>query len=469
MSVVVVDPYSSGRYLVQELAERGIKMIAVRSSDLLADFWHEQLERQYFEEVIDPQDMEITANYLKTKNIRAVVPGSEPGVMLADELADALGLPCNGAETSEWRRHKYSMQERLRDVGVRCIRQIYSRDLDEILAWSRSNYPVVIKPAMSGGTDGVYFCDNDDHVRAAYAENIGKLNVNGEANDDLLVQEKLVGTEYIIDCVSHEGKHVVSAIWKYWAIDLSHVQSVFKRTVELLPCSGEVQDELVPYVFKCLDALELKHGASHSEVIMTKDGPCLVETGARMHGLKGPKMVELATGLGTHELLADVLLGGRLFKEMHEQNQQYVLKKYVFQTNLVNYNVEGKLQSSLDCPALRDLDSVWLVSPVVKPGEDLVITRDLISVPGFVYQVHADYDKCVDDITTIEKLETRGLFDISEKETILSTFKDIDASGISANSTIFADGELSDSAESTVSSFSIDTPKVSILPPQVRV
>merc|ERR1719181_293755 len=463
MSVVVVDPYSSGRYLVQELAERGIKMIAVRSSDLLADFWHEQLERQYFEEVIDPQDMEITANYLKTKNIRAVVPGSEPGVMLADELADALGLPCNGAETSEWRRHKYSMQERLRDVGVRCIRQIYSRDLDEILAWSRSNYPVVIKPAMSGGTDGVYFCDNDDHVRAAYADNINKLNVNGEANDDLLVQEKLVGTEYIIDCVSHEGKHVVSAIWKYWAIDLSHVQSVFKRTVELLPCTGEVQDELVPYVFKCLDALDLKHGASHSEVIMTKDGPCLVETGARMHGLKGPKMVELATGLGTHELLADVLLGARLFNEMHKYNQQYVIKKYVWCTMLINHGVEGTLQSSLDCPALRELDSVWLVTPVVKPGQELPITRDLASAPGIVYQVHADYDKCVEDIATIEKLESTCLFNVAAtKPTISSTFKDVDASGISSDSTIFNDsGELSDSADTSSS--------ISIAPLSIRV
>jgi biotin carboxylase len=462
MSVVIVDPFSSGRYLVQELADRGINLIAVISSDLLPDFWQKQLEQQFFEEVIQPQDIETTVNYLKTKDIIAVVPGSEPGVMCADELADALGLPCNGAETCEWRRNKYPMQERLREVGLRAIRQIYSRDLDEILAWSRSNYPVVIKPAMSAGTDGVYFCDNDDHVRSAYKENMSKLNVTGEANTDLLVQERLIGTEYVVDCVSHNGKHVVNGMWKYWSMELNHARVVFRRTCEMLPCRGEVQDQLVPYIFKCLDALDLKHGASHSEVFLTKDGPCLVETGARLHGLKGPKIAELATGLGQHELWADVILGGRLHEEMYKNNQQYVLKKFAFQTNLVNYNVEGTLASSLDCPALRDLESVWTVSAVVKPGESLVITRDLMSVPGFVYQVHADYDKCVKDITTIETLETRGLFDVSEK----AIFKDIDASGISATSTIFADGDLSDSAES-VSSYSIPTPTVSVLPPQV--
>merc|ERR1712147_477224 len=132
-------------------------------------------------------------------------------------------------------------------------------------------------------------------------------------------------------------------------------------------------------------------------------------------------------------------------------------KKYVWTTMLINHNVEGTLQSSLDCPALRDLESTWLVSPVVKPGQDLPITRDLASAPAYVYQVHADYDKCLEDIATIEKLERTGLFDVeSAKPSISSIFKDVDQSGISSDSTVLADsGDLSDSADTTVSAFSI--------------
>ena len=33
-----------------------------------------------------------------------------------------------------------------------------------------------------------------------------------------------------------------------------------------------------------------------------------MEVGARMHGLKGPKMTELATGFGMHELAVDVFV-----------------------------------------------------------------------------------------------------------------------------------------------------------------
>ena len=47
---------------------------------------------------------------------------------------------------------------------------------------------------------------------------------------------------------------------------------------------------------KCLSALHIFNGASHGEIIMCHDGPCLVEVGARMHGLKGPQMTQMATG-----------------------------------------------------------------------------------------------------------------------------------------------------------------------------
>merc|ERR1712178_304479 len=97
----------------------------------------------------------------------------------------------------------------------------------------------------------------------------------------------------------------------------------------ILPSTGPEQDMLIDYVWKALDALGIKHGPSHSEVIITTDGPCLVETGARMHGAKGPKLTELATGLGTHELVVDVAVNGaRVFTDLHAKSERYTVKKW---------------------------------------------------------------------------------------------------------------------------------------------
>lgn len=191
------------------------------------------------------------------------------------------------------------MQERLREVGVRAVRQMYSNELDELLQWQEEwgQWPIIVKPTMSGGTDGVYWCHNSDDVRAAHVAECGKMNVNGVVNEKLLAQEFLDGPEYIIDCVSSGGKHVLSSIWVYKKTKDPATRSISYEYARMLESTGDEQDALVAYVLKVLDALELRHGPSHTEVIMCKDGPCLVETGARMHGVKGPKLTEYATGM----------------------------------------------------------------------------------------------------------------------------------------------------------------------------
>ena len=297
--VVVVDPYSTGKYLVEELRSRSIQMVAVRSSLDLAPFWLKSLQPEYFLDVIDfdEHDIKSTVELFSKYNVKHVVPGSEPGVMVADTLADALGCPWNGGDTKEWRRHKFAMQERIRSQGLRAIRQIYSDDLNEMATWcaEHGSWPVVVKPAMSGGCDGVSFCKNFGEVEAAVNENLSVMNVNGAVNDKLLLQECLMGDEYIVDMVSNDGVHVVSGIWRYSKLNLPGIN--FQHSAaELLPATGDVQDILVSYVKQCLDALHIAKGASHSEVMMTSSGPCLIETGARMHGLKGPKVLQIATG-----------------------------------------------------------------------------------------------------------------------------------------------------------------------------
>ena len=55
----------------------------------------------------------------------------------------------------------------------------------------------------------------------------------------------------------------------------------------------------IPYVQGALDALQVKNGPTHGEVMMKADGPCLVEMNCRAHG-----------GDGTWTSLATALTGG---------------------------------------------------------------------------------------------------------------------------------------------------------------
>eukprot|EP00928_Gymnodinium_smaydae_P012421 TRINITY_DN14505_c0_g1_i1.p1 TRINITY_DN14505_c0_g1~~TRINITY_DN14505_c0_g1_i1.p1 ORF type:complete len:483 (-),score=77.82 TRINITY_DN14505_c0_g1_i1:328-1776(-) len=416
-AVVVVDPFSSGKLLLEELELRRIPMIGIRSSDQLAGFWlaqWEQIRERFIFTIDHAGSINETLTLLKGFDLRAVIAGSEPGVPLAELLGERLGLPSNKASTSAYRHNKFAMQERLRECGLRAIKQLYSSDLDEMLAFCKQEcpFPVIVKPAESGGTDGVFWCHSEHDVTVAYRSLIGVRNVNGYMNERVLVQEYLQGVEYVVNCVSHKKQHLCTCMWVYKKKKDPITKSIAYESSTMMESEGKLQDQLRQYVFKCLEAVGIETGPSHSEVIMTSDGPCLVETAARLHGLMAPKLTELATGIGTHEIAVDVLDGAKLFARLGGQQYLYHLKKYAAHVLLLNQHTEGVLERSLDHPELHALPATWRVQANVKVGQQLCLTRDMASSPGVVFQVHPFLEQCQADDRKIRELERSSLYHV---------------------------------------------------------
>ena len=91
----------------------------------------------------------------------------------------------------------------------------------------------------------------------------------------ILLQEHLLGTEYIIDHVSCDGVHKTTMLWMY---DFQIVNGS-RVCVAQQPISSDtfIGKALIEYTRNCLDALRVCNGASHTEVMWTSSGPCLVE------------------------------------------------------------------------------------------------------------------------------------------------------------------------------------------------
>lgn len=310
--IVVVDPYSSGKFLIDELTSRGEKVVCVRSTQDCLDKIFNSIKQEDFHGIYDPQPHEtpeqIAAYLEKTFGpARAVMVGSELGVVLAEQLQHIWGFKCNDASNSELRRHKALQQDRLRECGLRSIKQLFSSDINEILAFRRANleFPVVIKPPMAAATDGVYFCNDDDQVIEAFNANYGRTDILGNKTDKVLLQEFLRGTEWVVDTMSYDGQHYVCAMWRYKKNPNVEKRAITYEYTEFMPAHGEVQEQLIDYVLNrgVLDALGIRYGPSHVEVMMTPDGPCLVEAGNRLHGADGPMTGSRCTGCGQHEYI----------------------------------------------------------------------------------------------------------------------------------------------------------------------
>jgi len=445
---VIVDPYSSGFYLVQEFRQQGVPLIGVQSSKNLADFWLQQYDESLFVRTIRHESMEKTLGILKEYNVVGCIPGCEPGVYLSEDIQEGLQLPNrNGAETKNWRRHKYHQTERLHECGIRGIRQTFAANAEECLAWQKqwNKWPIIVKPAESGGTDGVFWCHNAEDCRTAFDTECHKMNVNGVVNNKLLCQEFLDGPEYVIDAVSYEGQHVVSGMWVYEKIHNSETKAISYCYARFIESTGEIQEKIIRYIFEVLTVLGIKYGPTHSEVIITPDGePCLVESGARMHGLKGPKMTELATGMGTHELVVDVYAHeGRIFKDLVKRDYRYVVKKYAFETMFNNSMKKGTLKRDLNVEVLKKCDSCIDAVGLIKKGQNLIITRDLGSAPGYMLNVHSSLEKCFADIQFLRDLESSGEFYPTEEDGTASGSTDVEEQDIESSDLSFLSRKMS--------------------------
>jgi biotin carboxylase/CelD/BcsL family acetyltransferase involved in cellulose biosynthesis len=248
---------------------------------------------------------------LRAADVGAVLAGSERGVMLADRLGEALGVRSNGTRASAARRDKSAMIERAAAHGLRVPRQLRCDDLDQMLDWIRRacGWPVVLKPLDAMGSDGVRLCGSEDEAARAFRAIHGQTNVLGRVNAAVLAQEFVAGGEFVVDTVSHDGRHRLAGLWLYGKPRPAYATVGLFTVKELLPASGARAERLFAYACSVLDALEIRHGAAHCEIILDETGPVLVEVGARLHG--GPpahRMMRAAAGTSQLDLLVQATL-----------------------------------------------------------------------------------------------------------------------------------------------------------------
>ena len=281
---VIVDVYTCSEPLLNGFRALGAEVVQVRPRPEVPP----AIPTMPYLTAIEGADVGELAAQLSAHAPVAVVAGQEPDVPFADALAARLSLAGNNPANSLARRDKFEMIEALRRAELHCADQFKSNDVDEVVGWvlRHGKYPVVVKPLTSAGTDNVSVCRNAGEVRQAAAEVLDTSTIFDDPNTEVLVQSYLEGTEYVVDMVSVNGRRYTCGVWEYRK-KLHGMYNIYD-TEALLPHDEHPVPELIAYVDKALSALGIDHGSSHAEVMMTPDGPALVEVGARTAGNMQP-------------------------------------------------------------------------------------------------------------------------------------------------------------------------------------
>jgi biotin carboxylase len=406
-TVVVVDPYSSGAGWAAPLRRAGFEPAAATSFPPPTEVYRAAFRPGDFAAVLSAdRGFPALVRQLAALAPIAVIPGAESGVILADRLAQALTpARANEARYMRARRHKGEMVRALAERGLPTIRSVCGNDVEAIRRWVAAEgmmeAELVVKPVMSGGTDGVRLVSPDADLGTAIDALLGSVDVLNNVNTEVIVQERVVGTEYVVDTVSFDGRVSVTNVCRYSKVSDGTRFAVYE-SMTFVPFDTAGNAELIAFARQCLDALGVRFGPAHSEVMVTAGGPRLVEVGARLPGAGLPGATIVATGENGISRLIRHLRGETGIRLDYTLERAVTVVYFIAAQAGVISNV-GVYHRIAELPSCRHL------RVNVRDGDRVAATTGLLSTMslGWALLAHRDPAQVERDHQTIRALERR--------------------------------------------------------------
>lgn len=374
--ILIVDPFSTGKLYAPIFKQKGFDCYAVFSGENIASFYLSSFNMRDFsnQQPLTPQQAK---QQFSPSQIRAVVIGSESGVIVGEALADYFGVNSNDISSSELRRNKFKMQQALSQANLNAIKTIKITENNKNVSLFDSEKGYIVKPLNSAGSEDVVYLVNKNKVLSEITTlNWHKRNITGEVNSHYLIQEYLEGIEFVVDMVAYQGSYFVFSLCRYKKGIHNGSRFVYEN-MTMLDSQEGVYQNIIQYAKAAAEALDFKFGPIHMEIMLTARGPVMIEVGARLHGGMAPQIFSRCYQPHLLESAVSAYLSHPILEDGHLIKQARI----VFLINeKINYRLDDEkfLQKISLCPSFVDA-----IFPY-KSASPLPLTVDLLSCVGYI-------------------------------------------------------------------------------------
>ncbi len=433
-NIIVVECISTGKNFIEDIINRGYNPVVLhlKNSDTEdgikfgKHILHEYEAIPYeFEMIYEKDTFEETLEEVKKFNPLLIVPGNERGVILATKLSHELNLLGNPIENLDAMTLKDEMHKRLAQKGLRSIKGKVVRSLEEALDFydSEGLKEVVIKPIYSAGSASVRICIDRDEMVNSIKQLFGNVNYYGDQIQELLIQERIKGIEYIVNTVTHKGVHRVTLIWKYNKVRTSEGAIVYDscETVNELSL-GEA--EMVEYAYNVADALGIQYGPVHGEYMIDEKGPVLIEVNCRPCGGGMPaKFLDRISGQHETDSILDSYLKPECF--YNELKKKYELFAYgTLKFFIVPFDMVARSSPIVNMSnRLKAYHKGVLVS-IDQYDMFFQKTEDINTAAGFIFLVHENKHEVDKNLNFLRDVERNAFSLILSEDSVTIEIKD---------------------------------------------
>jgi biotin carboxylase len=324
---------------------------------------------------------------------------SDIAVPMVAKLAEKLKLKGNSIEATSHFTNKFFMRNLANKLKLPI--PAYGKasnilDLDNFI--DKHQLPVIIKPADSQSSRGVYKMDEDNRTEAAVlvAQSLAFSNCG------YLVVEKFVpGIELTVEGFASGGKHRTLAI-----SSKKHFRTAIASSLEYPPVN--IPESILKEVTRVNDAFVensgLAFGITHAEyMVVPETGQInLIEIACRGGGsLISSNIVDWVAGVNMYEMLYTCLTGGVVdVKNLQISKRNAMLHFFEFGA--------GKVKAIHGIDKVKAMEGIETVRLFFKEGDVLQNATDDRSRPGMVIvfaNSKAELDKRLVDVKNTLKIE----------------------------------------------------------------
>lgn len=258
--------------------------------------------------VVDFSDINNVINTVNNLPIKvdAVVNIYENYVVAASIIANHLGLPGIPTESARACTDKYLMRQLFAKAPFKI-----SPDFAEVKSWqdiidftNNHSYPVIIKPANLAKSLLVFKNSNPEELKNNYNKIISSIDEVYKKYSPLnkpkvIIEEFMEGPIHSVDAfIDKDGApHVLKQVVDYQTgYDIGYDDNFHYSRILPSKLSAKELTNLRYVAGEGCKTLGMRSSPAHIEIIRTKDGPMIVEIGARNGGYR-ERMHMLANGI----------------------------------------------------------------------------------------------------------------------------------------------------------------------------
>lgn len=277
----------------------------------------------------DVKDTEAALEVIRRESVDLVYSaGSDVTNAQCIRLSEIAGLPhFYSSGMIKLFDNKHELRAILNEAGISKVGHRLVRGTSDLSDWT--TFPAFIKPDASQGQRGVAKVSTPLELHRAVEEAV----LAGGPGSAAIVEEYLDGVEVSANVLVKDSEVVFCAIHErvrygdhHIGLASAHIFPAYSATEEQLMAARRLVDDIVRL-------LSIQNGPLYVQMMLTREGPKLIEIGPRIDGGHLWRLFLHATGLNFIDLTMR-LLAGEDTKTEHEPPQRFGLAFYRMPTGV---------------------------------------------------------------------------------------------------------------------------------------